>query len=100
MSSFTVANTNVRLGPGTYLALKEMADKSGLNIGTCANLLVVASLIGADKNLSQFTPQTQKAMIADMLSAFSEIFKLASLETVKNTSLIDLYQALLGKEKT
>ncbi len=76
------------------MALKEMADRTGLNIGTCANLLVVATLYSVDKSLSAFTPETQKGLTADILGAFSELFKIASLETVRNTSIADIYKLL------
>jgi hypothetical protein len=89
--------TNIRVGPGVYMALKEMAEKSGLTIGTCANLLVALTLYNVDKSFSGFRPETQKALTADILAAFSEIFKMASLESVRNTSIADLYQNLFGQ---
>ena len=91
-----VTNTNIRVGPGIYMALKEMSEKSGLTIGTCADLMVLSSLIAIDKTLSAFTPDTQKALTADGLAFLSEIFKLASLEAVKNTSLAEMYKNLLS----
>lgn len=100
MSSITINNTNVRVGPGVYLALKQMADKTGLSIGACANLLIVLTLYNADKTLSSFGPEIQKALTADMLATFSDIFKQMSLETVKNTSFADLYKDLLGQLKS
>jgi hypothetical protein len=96
----TITTTNIRVGPGVYMALKEMADKTGLTIGTCANLLIVLMLYNADKTLSTFRPEIQRALTADILSAFGDIFKLASLETIRNTSIADLYQNLLGRRKT
>jgi len=95
----SVTSTNIRVGPGVYMALKEMSDKSGMTIGTCANLLIVIMLYNADKSLSGFRPETQKALTADILAAFSEIFKMASLEAVKNTSIADLYQSLFSQPK-
>jgi len=92
-----ITNTNIRVGPGVYMALKEMADKTGLTIGTCANLMVAGTLINIDKTLSAYSPDTQKALIADMLAVLSEIFKLASLETIKNTSFVDIYKNLLSQ---
>ena len=94
-----VTTTNIRVGPGVYMALKEMADKTGLTIGTCANLLVATMLYNADKTLSVFRPDTQKALIADILAAIGELFKMASLETVRNTSIADLYRNLLNQPK-
>ena len=94
-----ITTTNIRVGPGVYMALKEMSDKTGLTIGTCANLFVVIMLYNADKSLSGFRPETQKALTADILAAFSEIFKKASLETIRNTSIADLYQNLLSQPK-
>jgi hypothetical protein len=94
-----ITSTNIRVGPGVYMALKEMADKTGLTMGTCANLLVVIMLYNADKTLSGFGPDTQKALTADILAAFSEIFKIASLATIRNTSIADLYQNLLKEPK-
>jgi len=93
----TITNTNIRVGPGVYMALKEMADKSGLTIGTCANLMAAFALISLDKNLSTFSPDTQKAVVADSLVVMSEIFKLASLEAIKNTSFAEVYKTLLGQ---
>jgi hypothetical protein len=95
----TITTTNIRVGPGVYMALKEMSDKTGLTIGTCANLLVVIMLYNADKTLSMFRPETQKALTADILGGFSEIFKIASLETIRNTSIADLYRNLLNQPK-
>jgi hypothetical protein len=96
----TITTTNIRVGPGVYMAVKEMADKTGLSIGTWANLLIVSMLYTNDKSLSGFSPETQKALVADMLVALSEFFKVASWETIKNTSIADLYQSLLGRPKT
>lgn len=81
------------------MALKEMSEKTGLTIGTCANLMVVAMLFNVDKNLSAYSPDTQKGVIADMLAALSEIFKLASFETIRNTSLTDFYKYLLTQSE-
>ena len=94
-----ITTTNIRVGPGVYMALKEMADKEGLTIGTCANLLIVTMLYNANKSFSGFRPETQKALTADVLAAIGELFKLASLETVKNTSIAELYQNLLNQPK-
>jgi hypothetical protein len=94
-----ITTTNIRVGPGVYMALKEMADKSGMTIGTCANLFIIIFLSNADKTLSAFRPEIQKALTADALAAISEVFKLASLETIRNTSIADLYQNLLSQPK-
>ncbi len=95
----TVTNTNIRVGPGVYMALKESAEKTGLTIGTCANLLMLITIYNTDKNLSSYRPETQKALTADILAALSEIFKVASLETIKDTNLADFYKKLLGQTK-
>ena len=79
------------------MALKELADKTGMTIGTCANLLIITTVYNADKSLSRFRPDTQKAMTADILAAFSELFKMASFEAIKNTSIAELYQNLLSQ---
>ena len=91
----TITTTNIRVGPGVYMALKEMADKTGLTIGTCANLMVVGTLMNVDKTLSAYSTDTQKAVVADMLAVLSELFKLASWEAVKNTNFADIYKNLL-----
>jgi hypothetical protein len=94
-----ITTTNIRVGPGVYLALKELADKSGMTIGTCANLLIITLLYNADKSLSGFRPETQKALTADALAAIGELFKIASLEAIRNTSIAELYQNLLSQPK-
>jgi hypothetical protein len=38
-------------------------------------------------------------LTADMLAVLSEIFKAASLEAIKNTSLADLYKNLLTQSE-
>jgi hypothetical protein len=81
------------------MALKEMSEKSGLTIGTCADLMVVSSLVTFDKVLSSFSPNTQKALTADGLAVLSEIFKIASWDTIKNTNFADMYTNLLSQPK-
>ena len=81
------------------MALKEMSDKSRMTIGTCANLLVALTLYNIDNAFSGFRPETRQALTADILAAFSEIFKVASLEAVKNTSIADLYRNLFSQPK-
>ena len=81
------------------MALKELADKTGMTIGTCANLLIITLLYNADKSLSGFHPETQKALTADALAVISEIFKMASLEVIRNTSIAEFYQNLLSQPK-
>jgi hypothetical protein len=95
----TITTTNIRAGPGVYMALKELADKTGMPIGTCANLLIITLLYNADKSLSGFRPETQKALTADALAAIGELFKMASLEAIRNTSIAELYQNLLNQPK-
>jgi hypothetical protein len=82
------------------MALKEMADKSGLAIGMWANLLIIAVLYNAEKPLSELSPEVQKALTADALAAIGELFKTASLETIRNTSIADLYKNLLSQPET
>jgi hypothetical protein len=94
-----ITSTNIRVGLGTYLALKEIADKTGMTIGTCANLLIITTVYNPDKTLSSFRPETRKAMTADILAAFSELFKMASFEAIRNTSIAELYQNLLNQPK-
>ena len=81
------------------MALKEMSEKTGLSIGSCANLMIVSTLFTIDKTLSTYSPDTQKALAADTLAALSEILKQGSLEAVKNTSFADIYKTLLGQPK-
>jgi hypothetical protein len=95
----TITTTNIRVGPGVYMALKELADKTGMTIGTCANLLIITLLYNADKSLSGFHPETQKALTADALAAIGELFRIASLEAIRNTSIAELYQSLLSQPK-
>jgi len=94
-----ITTTNIRVGPGTYLALKELAEKSKMSMGTWANLLIIGSLLSSNASLSQFTPEIQKALTADALAGISELFKTASLDAVKDTSIADLYQKLLKQPK-
>ncbi len=95
-----ITNTNVRVGPGVYLALKENAEKTGLSIGTCANLIILLQLYNTDKTFSNFSKETQKALIADLLGAISDIFRIASLQSVQDSKIADLYRDLLGQSKT
>jgi hypothetical protein len=81
------------------MALKELADKSSMTIGTICNLLITTMLYNTDKTLSGFRPETQKALTADILAAIGELFKMASLETVRNTSIAELYRNLLSQPK-
>jgi hypothetical protein len=81
------------------MALKELADKSGMTIGMCANMLIIMLLYSADKSLSGFHPETQKALTADALAVISEIFKMLSLEVIRNTSIAEFYQNLLTQPK-
>jgi hypothetical protein len=94
-----ITSTNIRVGPGVYMALKEMADKTGLTIGTCADIMVVSSLVSMDKTFSAFTPDTQKALTADGLAVISEIFKIATWDTIKNTGFAETYKNLLSQPK-
>jgi uncharacterized protein YidB (DUF937 family) len=94
-----VTSTNIRVGPGVYLALKEMAEKSGMTIGNWANLLLVGGLLGNNNNLSGFRPEIQKAVVADALSALGELLKAAGLEAIRDTSISQLYQNLLNQPK-
>jgi hypothetical protein len=91
-----IIKTNIRVGPGVYLALKEIAEKTGMNIGTWANLLLVGSLISNNKDLTGFSPEIKAALTADALAALGELFKVASLEQIKNSSISQLYTSLLN----
>jgi len=94
-----VTTTNVRVGLGTYMALKEIAEKSRMSMGTWANLLIIGSLLSSNASLSNFSPEIQKALTADALVGISELFKTASLDVVKDTTIADLYQKLLKQPK-
>lgn len=94
-----ITNTNIRVGPGVYLALREMAEKTGMTIGTWANLLIVGSLISSNKELSTFSPDIRAALTADALAAIGELFKVASLEEMKKTGISQLYMNLLNNAK-
>jgi hypothetical protein len=91
-----ITSTNIRVGPGVYLALRDISEKTGMGIGTWANLLLVGSLLSGGSDLSSFRPEIRTAVAADALAAIGELFKTASLEQVKNTSLAQLYQKLLN----
>lgn len=91
-----ITNTNIRVGPGVYLALREAAEKSGMTIGNWANLLIVGSLLNSNKELTGFSPEIKAALTADALAALGELFKVAGLEAVKNTSISQLYMNLLN----
>jgi len=91
-----ITSTNVRLGPGTYLLLKSLSEKSGMSIGTWANFLIGVSLFTIDKDLAGFPQDIKAAIIADMMSSIGELFKAVGMEAIRNTSIADLYKKLLS----
>lgn len=94
-----ITSTNVRVGPGVYLALKEISEVLGLSIGACANLLIVSTLISYNKNLTGFSPETKNALVADAFNFFGDLIKMIGMATIKNTSVADLYKSLLSPQK-
>ncbi len=46
----SIASTNVRVGPGVYLALKQLSDNSKMSMGAWANFLIVMSFYQMDKD--------------------------------------------------
>ena len=96
----TITNTNVRVGPGVYLALKHISDKTGMSMGAWANFLITSSLATNWKSVGNVLPtEIQTALVADFMSILGDLFKMASKDTIKNTSIADLYQKLLNPEK-
>ena len=96
----TVTNTNIRVGPGVYLALKQMSDNSGMSLGALTNLFVVSGLISNwNQIVAQLSPEIQTALVSDFMSVLGDLFKKASIEAIKKTTLADLYQKLLNPNK-
>lgn len=94
----SVTNTNVRVGPGVYLALKQLSDNSKMSMGAWANFFIIMSFTNLDKDqkiIKSFSPEIQSALTADMMNSFSELFKSIGFEAVKNTNLSEIYQQLL-----
>ena len=96
-----ITNTNIRVGPGVYLALKHISDKTGVSMGYWANFLIVGSF--ATKNGAEIfktlPAEIQTALASDSMSIIGDLFKMIGLEAIKNTSIADLYQKLLNPEK-
>jgi len=96
----SVTNTNIRVGPGVYLALKHMSDTSGLSIGAIANFFVITSLATNWKQIiGKLPPEIQTALVSDFMLALGDLFKKIGLDYVNETSVADLYQRLLNPEK-
>ena len=95
-----ITNTNVRVGPGVYLALKDISDKTGMSMGAWANFLIVGSFATNWTEVGKaFPAEIQTALAADFMSVLGDLFKLAGKEAIKNTGIADLYQKLLNPEK-
>ena len=96
----SVTNTNIRMGPGVYLSLKEISDKTGISIGGWANFFVVTGITTNWKEIfTALSPEIKTALASDFLSVLGDLFKMVGLEAIKNTSIADLYQKLLKPEK-
>ena len=94
-----VTSTNIRVGPGFYLAIKHASERSGLPIGTLANLFLMLGMINVKDAFDNFPREIQSALIADILSTIGDLFKQMGLEVVRNTSIGELYQSLLNPSK-
>lgn len=95
-----VTNTNIRVGPGVYLALKHISDKTGISMGGWANFFIVGSIGNNWKQIiAALPPEIQTALVTDFMSVLGDLFKMIGMEAIKNTSIADLYQKLLKPEK-
>ena len=91
-----VTSTNIRIGPGFYLAIKRMSEESGASMGLIANLFL---MLGVRDLVEKLPKDIQSAVAADILSTIGELFKLMGLELIKNSSLAELYKNLLSPNK-
>jgi hypothetical protein len=95
-----IKNTNIRVGPGVYLALKQMSDNSGISLGALTNFFVVSSLITNWNQITMKLPsEIQTALVSDFMTVLGDLFKMIGLDAIKKTSIADLYQKLLNPEK-
>ena len=95
-----ITTTNVRVGPGVYLALKQMADNSGISMGALTNFFVASSLTTTWGKIGEtLDPETQIALASDLMSVLGDLFKKVGMDAVAKTSLADIYQKLLSPEK-
>lgn len=98
----SVMSTNIRVGPGVYLILKELSENTGMSMGSWANLFIFVGLTGGGKvteSLSNISTDIQNALVADVMSAIGDLFKVIGMESIKNTSIAELYQSLLKPSK-
>jgi hypothetical protein len=96
----SVTSTNIRVGPGFYLAIKHIAGKKS-SMGVTANLFLMMGLMAlGDTNdpmsfIKTLPREVQTAITADILSALGDVFKIAGAQMIAKTSIADLYQRLL-----
>ena len=79
--------------------LKTISDRTGMPIGTCANFLIGFALVSGGGNMAAFPPEIQTAFAADMLSAIGDLFKIAGIQAIRQTSIAELYERLLGPQQ-
>lgn len=94
-----IKHTNIRVGPGVYLALKQLSENSGISMGALANFFIIAGLGANSGQMSGFSPEIQSALAADVMSALGDFFKAVGMEAVRNSSISELYQKLLKAER-
>ena len=93
-----VPATNIRVGPGVYLVLKNLSEKSGVSMGAWANFLVGVALVNTN-TWKSFPPEISKVLSVDVLSAMGDLFKAMGMEAAKDINIADLYQRLLAPNK-
>jgi actin-like ATPase involved in cell morphogenesis len=94
------AKTNIRVGPGVYLALKKMSDNSCMSMGALTNFFVVSSLTtNWNQIMTNLPPELQTALVSDFMSVLGDVFKMIGLDAIKKTSIADIYQKMLNPEK-
>lgn len=94
-----VTHTNVRLGPGIYLALKNLSEVSGISMGTFANFFIASSWMAGENNLmSKLPSEIQTAIVADIASSIGDFMKTMGMAMMRNTSISDLYEKLRSSQ--
>lgn len=98
-----VTSTNIRVGPGFYLAIKHLAGNN-LSMGLVANLYLMMGFwqVHGDnfaEALKDYPDAIQKALMADILSTLGEILKLVGSNLMRDVSITDLYKLLLNPGK-
>lgn len=93
-----ITSTNIRVGPGFYSAIKQLSDRSGLSMGTIANMLFMVAL-GRGESLKSFPAEIQQIVVADILTTISELFKVMGFAVIQDPNLQALYRRLLEPDE-